>query len=768
MTFSEYQEYSNISLISDYWKMRSTQRSGSTTSALGLPKLYIPGKSFDRVFGGNSVDIRPQGSSELIFGLKINRIDNPALPEEQRKTVSFDFQEKIQMNVIGKIGEKLKVTANFNTETTFDFENQMKVEYMGHEDEIIKKIEIGNVSLPLNGTLITGSQSLFGFKTQLQFGKTTITGILSQQKSTKSEIEVSGGAQTSEFDIYADQYEANKHYFLAHYFKDQYDNSLSNLPFINSSVNITKIEVWVTNKTGTTNDTRNVVAFLDLGETNSNIFNTNFVNSTNGIFPDNNNANNLFDKITNNASFSVRNINDVNTNLSATPLNNGVDFEKLERARKLSSSEFSFNSQLGYISLNQSLNNDEVLAVAFEYTIGNQTFQVGELTSTGPTTPDALVLKLLKGTNFTPNLPNWDLMMKNIYAIGAYQMSRDGFILDVVYENSEESGVITNYLSEKDEPNIHGVPLIKLLNLDELNQQIDKGTDGVFDFIEGITAKSSNGRIIFPVREPFGNYLAKQFDNASLADKYSYQILYDSTLTIAQQFPEKNKFRLKGTFESSSGAEIRLNAMNIPAGSVTVTAGSQKLVENQDYTVDYMLGRVTIINDGILSSGVPIKISLENNSMFGIQNKTLVGIHADYEINDDLLLGATMLRLSERPYTQKINSGQEPISNTIWGLDLNYQTEAPLLTTLIDKLPFIETKEKSRIIATGEFAHLIPGHHRAVGEEGVAYIDDFEASRTSIDIKNMGAWKLSSIPLYQEDIFLNATLNNDLLSGFQS
>ncbi len=765
-SFSEYQEYNNSILISDYWKMRSKQRIGNSTSALGLPKLYIPGKSFDRVFGGNSVDIRPQGSSELIFGLKINRIDNPALPEEQRKTVSFDFQEKIQMNVIGKIGEKLKVTANFNTETTFDFENQMKVEYTGHEDEIIKKIEIGNVSLPLNGTLITGSQSLFGFKTQLQFGKTTITGILSQQKSTKSEIEVSGGAQTSEFDIYADQYEANKHYFLAHYFKDQYDNSLSNLPFINSPVNITKIEVWVTNKTGTTNDTRNIVAFLDLAETTDNIFNNNFINSNNGVFPDNNTANNLFDKITNNSSFSVRNFNDVNNNLSVTSLNNGIDFEKLERARKLSSSEFSFNSQLGYISLNQALNNDEVLAVAFEYTIGSQTFQVGELTSTGPTAPDALVLKLLKGTNFTPSLPNWDLMMKNIYAIGAYQMSRDGFILDVVYENSEESGAITNYLSEKDEPNIHGIPLIKLLNLDELNQQIDKGSDGVFDFIEGITAKSSNGRIIFPVREPFGNYLAQQFNNSTLADKYSYQILYDSTLTVAQQFPEKNKFRLKGTFESSSGAEIRLNAMNIPAGSVTVTAGSQKLVENQDYTVDYMLGRVTIINDGILSSGVPIKISLENNSMFGIQNKTLVGIHADYEINDDLLLGATMLRLSERPYTQKINSGQEPISNTIWGFDLNYQKEVPLLTTLIDKLPFIETKEKSRIIATGEFAHLIPGHHRAVGEEGVSYIDDFEASRTSIDIKNMGAWKLSSIPMFQEDIFLNASLNNDLLSGF--
>ena len=764
MSFSEYQRYAQTNSVNEYWNLRSKERVGNQTSALGLPKLFIPGKSFDRVFGGNAVDIRPQGSAELIFGLKINRIDNPSLPEEQRKTVSFDFQEKIQMNVIGKIGEKLKVTANFNTETTFDFENQMKVEYTGYEDEIIKKIEIGNVSLPLNGTLITGSQSLFGLKTQLQFGRTTITGILSQQKSTKSELEVSGGAQKSEFDVYADEYEANKHYFLAHYFKDQYDAALANLPFINSAINITKIEVWVTNKTGTTNETRNIVGFLDLGETSENIYNTTFSFSNGGNFPDNIAANTMFESLTTTYS-GVRNINEVNSTLQSTSLANGTDFEKLERARKLSESEFSFNSQLGYISLNQALNNDEVLAVAFQYTIGSETYQVGELSTTGPAAPNTLILKLLKGTNFTPSLPNWDLMMKNIYAIGAYQMSRDGFLLDVVYENTEESGALTNYLNENDEANINGKPLIKLLNLDRLNQQMDVQSDGVFDFIEGITAKSSNGRIIFPVREPFGNYLANQFTSPTIAEKYSYQILYDSTLTVAQQFPEKNKFRLKGTYESSSGAEIRLNAMNVPAGSVTVTAGSQKLVENQDYTVDYMLGRVTIINDGILSSGVPIKISLENNSMFGIQNKTLIGIHADYEINKDFLIGATMLRLSERPYTQKINSGQEPIANTIWGLDANYQTEVPWLTTVIDKLPFLETKEKSRLIVTGEFAHLIPGHHKAVGEEGVSYIDDFESSRTAIDIKNMGAWKLASIPQGQEDLFENSTENNDLILG---
>ena len=766
LSFQEFQEFNFNNSISEYWNNRSKDRSSQKNTRMGIPKLYIPGQAFDKVFGGNSVDIRPQGSAELIFGLKINRLDNPSLTEEQRRTTTFDFQEKIQMNVIGKIGDKLKLTTNFNTEATFDFENNMKLEYTGYEDEIVKKIEVGNVSLPLNGSLITGSQSLFGFKTQMQFGRTTITGILSQQKSSKSEIEVSGGAQTSEFDIYADQYESNKHFFLAHYFKENYDQALSQLPFVNSPVNITKVEVWITNKTGTTNDTRNIVSFLDLGETGGNIFNNQFTLSNGGSFPDNNSANDMYESLTNQFN-GIRDINDVN-NIFSSQIGigflNGQDYEKLERARKLTEAEYTLQPQLGYISLNQALNNDEVLAVAFQYTVGNNTYQVGEFTNSGPTAPQALIVKLLKGTNFSPNFPNWQLMMKNIYALGAYQMSNNGFILDVVYENTEESGALTNYIPEG---NLEGIPLIKLMNVDQLNQQMDNQSDGVFDFIEGLTVKSANGRIIFPVLQPFGKNLRSQFNDQSIADKYVFQALYDSTLTVAQQYPELNKFRIKGSYQGSSGAEIRLNAMNVPEGSVTVTAGSQKLVENQDYTVDYNMGRVTIINEGILNSGTPIKISLENNSMFGIQNKTLVGLHADYDINKDFVIGATILNLTERPYTDKINTGDEPISNTIWGLDGTYQTEAPWMTKAIDFIPLIETKAKSRLIATAEFAHLIPGHHRAVGKEGVSYIDDFEASKTSIDIKNMGAWRMASIPQGQEDIFANANLNNNLEIGFK-
>ena len=770
LSFQEYLDYQLEKMMLEHWEFRTGDRKSSVQQSYGLPKLYVGGETFDKVFGGNTVDIRPQGSAELIFSLRVNKLDNPNYTVKQRKTTSFDFQEKIQMNVIGKIGEKLKLTTNFNTEATFNFENDMKLEYTGFEDDIIKKIEVGNVSLPLNGTLITGSQSLFGLKTQLQFGRTTITGILSQQKSTTSEVEVTGGAQTSEFDIYADQYEANKHFFLSHYFKDNYNTALENLPFINSPINITNIEVWVTNKTGETTDSRNIISFLDLGETDGNLQNTSFTISNGGTFPDNDQANDMYQHLLSQYS-GIRNVNQVNNEL-AIPSNlsinflGGQDYEKLERARKLKSSEYTVHPQLGYISLNQALNNDEVLAVSFQYTIGNETYQVGELTTTGPNAPDALIVKLLKGTTFSPSLMNWELMMKNIYALGAYQMSSNEFVLNIIYENTEESGGLTNYIPEG---NVNGIPIISLLNLDNLNQQQAQISDGIFDFIEGLTARSSNGRIIFPVLKPFGEDLRSNFTDQDIANKYVYDYIYDSTLTVAQQYPELNKFRLKGSYKSSSGSEISLNAMNVPEGSVTVTAGSQKLTENQHYTVDYMLGRVTIIDEGILNSGIPIKIKLENNAMFGIQDKTLIGFHADYEINRDFIIGGTLLKLSEAPYVNKINAGDEPISNIILGLDGTYQIESPFVTRMVDMLPFLETKAKSRIIATAEIAKLIPGHHRRIdnGDGGTSYIDDFEASRSSIDIKNVRSWNLSSIPQGQNDIFENASLNNDLTLGFR-
>ena len=763
MSLSEYQEYQNKRAMQDYWRMKSS--GGVMDQPSFIPSIELGGEAFDKVFGSNTINIVPTGSAELIFGFNYSKIDNPNITERLRRTPSFQFDEKIIMNVSGSIGDKLQMDFKYNTEATFDFDQKTKLEYAGDEDEIIKKIEAGNVSLPLQGSLINGSMSLFGLKTEMQFGKLTVTSVFSQQRGESQVIEASGGAQTSEFQVTVDDYDVNKHFFLSDFFRANYNRSLSTLPLTLSDVTITKIEVWITNKTTNYQEARNIVAITDLGEPlpYSDEWTT---TATSKNTPPRNPLNSAYDELTSTYS-SIREIKNVTGELEGAGLILGKDFEKIENARLLSAREYEYNAKLGYISLNTALNSDEVLAVAYEYTYRGQTYQVGELsTSSGISSPNSLILKLLKPTNFTPRSYTWDLMMKNVYSMRAFQVQKDEFTLDVLYRD-DKTGNNINYIPEVE---LNKTTLLSLLNLDNMNSQQDPYPDGVFDFLNGITIQPDKGRIIFPVLEPFGSDLEKILRDSlpsetvdKLVGKYVFQELYDSTKTKAQQIAEKNKFLIAGTYSSSSSSEIMLNAMNVPEGSVKVTAGGRELVEGQDYTVDYASGRVTIINQGILESGTPVKIALENQSLFNFQTKTMVGSHFDYEISNNFNVGATILHLTERPHTQKVNIGDEPISNTIWGLNTSYSKPAPILTTLVDKIPFIETKAPSQLTLVGEFAQLIPGHSRAIEKEGNAYIDDFEGSETSIDMKHYSAWHLASVP---RGFFDEAELNNDREYGY--
>lgn len=760
MTAQEYGKYQAEKSIRDYWMERSRNEENTSANSL-VPDLKFGGKFIDRIFGSNTIKIKPQGSAELTFGINTTYVENPTIPENLRKTTSFDFDEKIQMNVTGTVGEKLKMEVNYNTEATFDFENQMRLEYTGNEDEIIKKVEAGNVSMPVSNTLITGGQNLFGVKTEMQFGKLSVTSIFSQQKGERSVVKLENGAQVNEFDISAGEYEANRHFFISKYFYDKYDASLKNLPVVNSGVSITKVQVWITNKISNYEQARNIIGFVDIGEDQKYLSpGSPFVDTDASIFPDNG-ANNLYQEMTTTNKAAVRDVNKVTSTFQGF-LVSGRDYEKVENARMLRASEYSVNLKLGYISLNQALNADEVLAIAYEYSYRGEIHRVGEFTSDGPTAPQTLFLKLLKGTNQNPKLPTWDLMMKNVYNIGAYQVNNDDFELNILYKNPA-TGTDINYLPE---PELKNEILLRLMNLDNLNSQLDPGGDGLYDFIDGITIKSSSGRVIFPSVEPFGKYLRNRIGNQAIADKYVFEDLYTKTKNEALQNAEKNKFRLKGKYKSSTSSEISLNALNVQPGSVMVKAGGRRLVENIDYTVDYTLGRVKIINQGILASGQPISIESENNSLFNIQTKTLLGTQLDYQINDNFNIGATVMHLSEKPLTTKVNIGDEPISNTIWGLNGSFRTESMFLTRMIDKLPLIETKEPSSISIEGEFAKLVPGHNKSIGKSGTAYIDDFEGTETSIDMKSLTSWVLASTPQNNKLLFPEGNENNDLKYGF--
>ena len=760
MSFSEYQDQDMQNLLQNYWKERS-EAAGIDNAKGVIPKIHIPGKFFETIFGNNTVDIRPQGSAQINFGIISNRRDDPMLNTRQRRQTNFDFNEKIQMNVIAKIGDKIEFKINYNTQATFDFENTLKLKYEGKEDDIIQLIEGGNVNMPLNTTLIKGTESLFGIKAKLRFGRLTVTALYSQQKSETKSITVQGNAQTNKFRLRADEYEENRHFFLAQYFRDHYTAALKTLPIISTSVNILKIEVWVTNIGAAVTENRNIVAFQDLGEFNP--YNKREFYPNPGQSNPSNNSNNLFTVLMKNAADSakVRNINTVTDYLSGSPyfLVSGLDFEKIESARKLLTTEYTFNPRLGFISLNTNLNSDQTLAVAYQYQIVGdpRIYQVGEFSDQGINSPKGLVVKLLKSTSLDTHIPMWNLMMKNVYSLGAYQVQAQNFTLNVLY-NGNSNGVPTAYISES---RIKGVPLLRVLNFDNLNMQMNPPPDGMFDFIDqaatmGGTIQSSNGRIFFTVLEPFGQSLRDSIlDNndpsgsRAIANKYCFDSLYTLTKSQARQYPEKNKFVLDGFYKSTTGSEISLNALNVPQGSVKVSAGGVQLTENVDFTVDYTLGRVRIINEGLLNSGTPISITMESNQMFNIQTKRLMGAHLDYRMNKDFMLGATVMNLNERPLTQKVNYGDEPMSNTIWGFNLSYRAQSRLITRLVDALPFISTKAPSNVAIDAEFADFIPGHSKSIGKTGTTYIDDFEGSQSTIDLKNIGTWFLASTPQLQ-------------------
>ena len=770
MSYKDYMNFDLKKSNKDFWK-EQIQSSGKGNANGIIPPIYIGGKVFDRIFGGNTIDIRPTGSAELSFGLISNKREDPTIDVRRRRTTNFDFDEKIQMNVMAKIGDKIQFQTNYNTEATFDFENKLKLKYEGKEDEIIQLIEAGDVSLPLSGTLITGSQSLRGVKTQLKFGRTTVTSVFSEQRSETKNITVQGGAQTNEFRLTSDEYEENRHFFLAQYFRDHYNEALASLPLVTSNINITKIEVWVTNIGPAVEDNRNIVAFTDLGEFNEkDINNSNIHTNIAATEYPSNYSNDLLYQVDIN---KLRDINSVSDYLEAPPINfvSGEDFEKVGLARKLSPTEFKFNSKLGFISLNSSLNSDQVLSVAYQYTvIGNDSvFQVGEFSDDGVISPNCLVTKMLKSTALNTKNTMWDLMMKNVYSIGAYQVNNEDFILNILYSGND-NGVPTGYITEG---NIKGIPLIRVLGFDKLDSQRNPNYDGIFDFINnaattGGTVQASNGRVYFTVVEPFGNDLRKAFNDDKLADKYCYDSLYTMTKNGAQQYPDKNKFIIEGRYKSQSGSEISLNSLNVPKGSVKVTAGGVPLTENVDYTVDYTLGRVKIINEGILNSGTPINISTESNTLFNMQTQRFMGTHIDYEFNKFSNLGATIINLHERPLTEKVNFGNEPISNTMIGFNYTYQTESRFLTKMIDKLPFIDTKAPSKITVDAEIARFLPGHAKAVGKTGTSYIDDFEGCESTIDLKNYGTWFLASTPQGQTswDMFPQAAKGSGLKYGY--
>ena len=739
LTPEEYNSWTELNERSAFFRKKNDE----IYQTKGKEKFDFSDMHFDlgpaeKIFGPGGIRVRTQGSAELKLGMNKKSIDNPSLPIRNRKTTMMNFDEKINLNVNGKVGDKVNMNLNYNTDATLDYDAQnMKLKYDGKEDEIIKLVEAGNVSFPSNSSLIKGASSLFGVRTDMQFGKLKLQMVASQKKSASKSVSSKGGVQLTPFEINVADYEENRHFFLSRYFRNQYDRWMQKLPNLVTGVTINRVEIWVTNKTGTTANTRNIVALTDLGET-SKISNPMW--TATGQVPSNS-ANTEYQAMTT-QYVAARDIDQAAATLEGAGLVGGADFEKLESARLLSSSEYSVNTALGYVSLKTGIQTDQVLAVAYEYTSGGVTYQVGEFASDITDTKQALFVKALKNTSCNPQQGNWDLMMKNVYYL-ASNIEKEKFRLDVKYQ-SDTTGVYLSYIPEQ---RVKNTPIIRVLGADRLDNNNKAHSNGYYDYVEGYTV--SNGRVFIPKVEPFGSYmrdyLVKNGVAADAAEKYAFTELYDSTKTVARQIAEKNKYLMVGQFKGSSASVISLDAYNVPQGSVVVTAGGVTLTEGTDYSVDYNAGEVTILNQSIIDAGTSVNVSLESNTDYAQTRKTMFGVNWEYDFSKNFQMSGTLQHLSEQALTTKVSMGSEPLKNTLWGVNLNWKKESQWLTNVLDKIPFLHLTQPSQISFTSEFAQLLAGEAGGT-QDNASYIDDFENTKNGIDVMTPTSWFISSVP----------------------
>lgn len=787
MTTDEYHQYVLSNQLAAYYREKSAlnnlgyrkDQSDAVKKGL-LPTLNIKNKLFETLFGGTKIELIPQGFASFDLGILYQKIDNPLILPQNRTSFAIDIQQRIQLGLLGKVGENLQLKANYDTQSGFAFENKMNLVWQakgtwkdlmskglndkttGGEDKIIKRIEFGNVNMPLSTSLIRGSESLFGLKTEFQLGKTYGTVVFSQQQGEARTIVAQGGGVMNTFKLNAIDYEDNQHYFMGHYFFNSYDNALLNYPQVNSRINITRIEAWVLDQgSGNLQDQKGILGIRDLGEGASG-------------YPDNS-QNNLYQSITalgpairdvNTAYNAINGQSFPNANGVPETYTDGEQFIFNRKARKLNANEYKFHAQLGYLSLNQRLNDNQLLAVAYSYTLNgdSKVYKVGEFSEDG----SVLVTKVLKpNTTVKTTSPMWNLMMKNIYSLNSNAVSADGFLLNVYYRDAQNGKV--NYLpSTSGNPDVDGQNLLKLFNWDRLNingdlQQNGGSTgDGIFDFVPNITIDPENGKVIFTKKKPFGEYLQTKL--GSNDPKFVFNDLYDQLKQVATQNNLALRYTMEGRYKGSQGSGISLGAINVPQGSVKVTANGVLLQEGIDYTVDYMLGTVNIINEAVKQSGQAINISLENQLTFNTQRKRFLGLNLERKFNEHLTIGATVVNYAETPLTQKVNFGQEAVNNTMAGFNMLYNNELPFLTRLTDKIPLINTEAPSNLNFMAEAAYLMPGQSKGTNDQ--SYIDDFEQTTSKISLKEPGLWALASKPEKNpEPIFSTAGLNDNLDYG---
>ncbi len=706
-------------------------------------RINIPGgerSAFTTIFGKNELNLQVRGTANMTLGASIQETDNPSLTETERRRIDPLFTQNLKLNIQGTIGDKLKIGTDWDSERMFDFENRLKLVYEGYDDEIIRTIEMGNVSMETGNTLIRGGSALFGIKTEFQLGALSVTSVISQNEGKGNSQTIKGGSTEAKFQKKPADYEDRRHFLIDFYSFNNYEQALANPTLRQQLYNFSRINVWVSSISVTESSLREAIALVDLGvdrnggppSTQRDVINDALLNPLR--------QGNNSDKEAIAGQLGI-NSNDIFIG-PFRQLTQGIDYQ--------------LDQTLGVISLRSALQDRQVLAVSFEYTdpATGQRAVIGDLDQAG----GRLILKMIRQPQVISTDRTWSLTLRNTYSLDQNNLTLEGFRMDLLYTGGNNP--TTNLPSVP-------TPMLQLLGLDRVGPNGEPGADNTVDFSTG-TLDPINGVIRFPYLQPFGERVRTILQNSyngadkeQVIERLVFADLYRQQQENARQSPKNNFYSIEGTVQGGARDSYQLGSFGLVEGSVRVTVGGRTLSEGIDYQVDYAFGSVTITNRSYLSSGQEVSIEYESNDLVTIQKKTFAGVRAQYDITNNIKVGGTWFRLRERPITDKIRIGEEPINNSVFGFDAKAEFDTPWLTRAIDRIPLLQTKAPSSMTFSGEWAMLTPGlgetvavrRERRLGnlfadeERGLSFIDDFEGAKTNVSMLNQARWNLSSAPV---------------------
>ncbi len=702
------------SLAHQYSLGQRANELGNLMSGITNISIPIPSNPVLSIFGPPRINLKISGAVDIHGAWQNQKVNAQSLSQLGNVTNAPNFNQDVNINVNGTVGDKLSIGANWDTQNQFDYENQLHLTYTGYSDEIIKKVEAGNVSMSTPNSFIGGSQALFGIKSQMQFGPVTVTALASQQKAQSQTLTLSGGSSSQPISLHAYQYDQNHFIVDTSYIQTYltYLQSRGTRYSGSAASTITYAEVYVSQpQTSSNPNLRFGDAVMDLQP----------LNQDPGQYDS---------------------LKTQGQTIQTIP-------GQLETGwfQALPSSQYNMNYRTGVLTLLTSLNSNQVLAVAYSTQGGAQgPDTLGTFASQNTNKNVPLILKLVKPANLIPSETEaWEMMLKNYYQVGGPGLDSSSLQnLQVVYQAP----------GTQPQPTLDGINLNELFGISVFGPGGSGPATGAMNFMPGVDIDVTTGDLIFPYLDPFVDAFNNKVNGQGVSDptSYEYQSVYDTTTEAAQNDASHDRFLITG--QSSSGmSATRQLGFNLVQGSVKVLLNGQPLTPDVDYSVDYLTGELTIKDPAALLPSANVQIQYQTNDIFQVASKSLVGLRADYNINDQTDLGFTMMSYTINSPTNHVQIGQEPFSNLILGVDGGTSLSLPFLTRALDALPLISTTAPSILSVHGEAAYMLPNPNTQTSpipgdnNQGIAFIDDFQGAKRTIPLPiNFSSWYMASPP----------------------